>query len=218
MTAAVFVLGAGLVPAQEEQQPDREERVFEAEHFWRNECASCHGQQGEGVDELRSPALAGLPDYYVMDQIRKFRHGLRNPGDDRTIIYEMHREAVELDDDLFRRLAELIAALPVRRPELTVIGNPRDGKQPYQELCAGCHGEEAEGNSARNAPPLYGFQDWYLVEQIRRFKLGQRMPDAYQADSRDMHAMAIRFDRMQDMRDIATYINLQLEGQPDAEP
>jgi len=48
MTAAVFVLGAGLVPAQEEQQPDREERVFEAEHFWRNECASCHGQQGEG--------------------------------------------------------------------------------------------------------------------------------------------------------------------------
>lgn len=46
-------------------------------------CASCHGVTGSGFEAGRVPPLAGLEDWYVAAQIRKFRTGMRGamPGD-----------------------------------------------------------------------------------------------------------------------------------------
>jgi cytochrome c553 len=46
-------------------------------------CASCHGVAGNGFEEGRVPPLAGLDDWYVAAQIRKFKNGVRGttPGD-----------------------------------------------------------------------------------------------------------------------------------------
>jgi len=101
---------------------------IEIVHFWSNECATCHGQQGEGIEEARAPAIAGLPDYYVMEQVAKFRQGLRQAGKESGFVAEMHREAVELDDPLFKQLAVHIASLPVKRPKRTVAGDPEQGE------------------------------------------------------------------------------------------
>lgn len=52
-------------------------------------------------------------------------------------------------------------------------GDPAAGKQLYA-VCAACHGLQAEGNAALNAPKLSGQGDWYLRRQLRHFKNGAR--------------------------------------------
>lgn len=209
----------GVASAQEKRIDSRPEAEPETIHFWNNECATCHGQKGEGIEEAKAPALAGLPDYYVLEQIAEFRQGLRKGVDDTGsgFVAEMHREAVELEDDLFRKLAVHIASLPVQRPHRTVSGDPAAGRQPYRELCAECHGAAAQGDPVKRTPPLHGFQDWYLVEQIRRFRVGLRQPEPSHGESLRMHAMALRFPSLGEARDIALYINAFLPLQPDAE-
>jgi cytochrome c oxidase subunit 2 len=46
-------------------------------------CASCHGVTGRGFEGGQVPPLAGLDDWYVAAQIRKFKNGVRGtmPGD-----------------------------------------------------------------------------------------------------------------------------------------
>jgi cytochrome c oxidase subunit II len=45
---------------------------------------------------------------------------------------------------------------------------------PLYAVCAACHGAQAEGNPALNAPKLSGQQDWYLKRQLQHFKSGAR--------------------------------------------
>ena len=46
-------------------------------------CASCHGVTGSGFEAGSVPPLAGMDDWYVAAQIRKFKNGVRGtmPGD-----------------------------------------------------------------------------------------------------------------------------------------
>ena len=46
-------------------------------------CASCHGVTGSGFEDGKVPPLAGMDDWYVAAQIRKFKTGVRGvmPGD-----------------------------------------------------------------------------------------------------------------------------------------
>lgn len=201
-------------------QNAEDERAFRTLHFWKNECASCHGQDGQGYDEGRGPAIAGLPDYYFMQQIRKYREGIRGgtvPKDDDNI-YFMHREAVELGDELFKDLAAYVAALPPRRAAHSVVGDIERGGILYANLCAECHGSDAEGNAAKESPPLHGFQDWYIIEQVQRFRRGERKADPQNQDSVAMHSMAKRLWRPRDIRNIAAFITTRLDGEPDAQP
>ena len=46
--------------------------------------------------------------------------------------------------------------------------------QPLFAVCAACHGAQAEGNPAMNAPKLSGQADWYLRRQLHLFKSGAR--------------------------------------------
>ena len=40
-------------------------------------CATCHGQQAEGMKALGAPALAGQEAYYLRQQLNNFRLGKR---------------------------------------------------------------------------------------------------------------------------------------------
>jgi cytochrome c553 len=46
-------------------------------------CASCHGANGEGNEDVKAPRLAGVDDWYLATQLRKFKAGVRgtNPKD-----------------------------------------------------------------------------------------------------------------------------------------
>lgn len=53
------------------------------------------------------------------------------------------------------------------------IGDAAAGKALFA-VCAACHGSQAEGNPALNAPKLSGQGDWYLKRQLKYFKEGVR--------------------------------------------
>jgi cytochrome c oxidase subunit 2 len=40
-------------------------------------CSSCHGPAGEGVSDVKAPRLAGVDDWYLATQLRKFKSGVR---------------------------------------------------------------------------------------------------------------------------------------------
>ena len=40
-------------------------------------CSSCHGPAGEGEDVAKAPRLAGVDDWYLATQLRKFKSGVR---------------------------------------------------------------------------------------------------------------------------------------------
>ncbi len=47
-------------------------------------CASCHGHQAEGIWSINAPRQAGMSDWYLVDQLKNFRDGLRGAhADDR---------------------------------------------------------------------------------------------------------------------------------------
>jgi cytochrome c oxidase subunit 2 len=54
-----------------------------------------------------------------------------------------------------------------------VAGDAAAGQSLYA-VCAACHGLQAEGNPALNAPKLSGQGDWYLKRQLQYFKNGAR--------------------------------------------
>jgi len=46
-------------------------------------CSSCHGDTGSGNQDLGGPRLAGVDDWYLATELRKFKSGIRgaNPKD-----------------------------------------------------------------------------------------------------------------------------------------
>jgi len=192
-------------------KPEAEaEAAHQVLHFWSNECASCHGQKGEGFDEVQSPSLAGLPVEYIIRQMDRFRQGLRGvqgPDENSRL---MHREVIELDDDvLFMGLAKLIAAMPLPQPRPTIQGNIANGEPIYRTLCADCHGAEAQGVAEKHGPPLRGFQDWYLVRQFTKFQTQERLPEQADDKSVFMHEMGRNLTLPQ-VQDVVVYIRSKL--------
>lgn len=47
------------------------------ERTFRAICTPCHGVNGVGRPEIRTPALIGQADWYIVSQLRKFRRGIR---------------------------------------------------------------------------------------------------------------------------------------------
>ena len=50
---------------------------------WYAVCATCHGDNGEGMQEMNAPALAGREEWYLVRQMQNFKDGVRgsDPGD-----------------------------------------------------------------------------------------------------------------------------------------
>ena len=40
-------------------------------------CSKCHGKQGEGRWAVNAPRIAGMSDWYLVTQLRNFKHGVR---------------------------------------------------------------------------------------------------------------------------------------------
>ena len=70
-------------------------------------CAACHGAAGEGSEALRSPALAGLNDWYLATQLRSFRDGSRGSHVEDTWGVQMRAASRVLPDDA--AIADVVA-------------------------------------------------------------------------------------------------------------
>ena len=75
-------------------------------------CASCHGATGSGFEAGNVPPLAGMDDWYVAAQIRKFKNGVRGtlPGDAFGPV--MRAVAAPLSAENINHVAAYVHALP----------------------------------------------------------------------------------------------------------
>jgi cytochrome c553 len=68
------------------------------EVFWAT-CKTCHGEKGEGLQPMHTPALVGQHDWYLLTSIGKFKAGVRgsNPKNANAVL--MRGMAATLPDE-----------------------------------------------------------------------------------------------------------------------
>lgn len=171
-------------------------------------CAPCHGARGEGRFAYSAPALAGQPGWYVAQQLRNFKDGIRgtHPEDIQGLqmapITRLLADEVSMD-----RLAAHIAGLETFDTAATLDGNADAGASLFTGTCLPCHGENGEGNPLLKAPRLAGQADWYLFRQLTKFRKGIRGSHAGDPLGMQMAAMAMTLVDEQAMADLVAYIN-----------
>lgn len=48
-----------------------------SQRLYTTTCAACHGSAGRGIQAMNAPRLAGMSDWYLVTQLKNFRHRIR---------------------------------------------------------------------------------------------------------------------------------------------
>ena len=170
LTRSLLVSLVALTPFTLQAEPD-----MERGKALNRQCALCHGFHGQGILGGKYPRLAGLPEYYLVSMMDKYKKGvldyqamtvvggLRNLSDE-----DLQSLAAYLSDV---DLAE-VSPLDIPTPEGLDLEN---GEDLYQGDCKTCHGRKAEGMKRKESPPLAGQYSEYLLRQIAMFKKKERI-------------------------------------------
>lgn len=169
-------------------------------------CASCHGLEGEGNPALNAPKISGQETWYVKRQLEYFKHGIRGSSPEDTFGAQMAPMAATLTDaTAMENVAAYIESLPDKPAAHTIKGDAEYGKKLYI-TCSKCHGKQAEGRWALNAPRIAGMNDWYLLTQLKNFKDGKRGAHPGDVTGRQMESMVLSLNE-EKMHDVIAYIN-----------
>lgn len=164
-------------------------------------CAPCHGDAGVGNPDIAAPAIAGLPQWYVEEQLRGFQNEYRGDHAGDLPGLRMRPMAVSLtrDGDV-ESVSQYVASLDAVYPASTLHGNAGAGAASYV-VCVACHGEDGLGNPDLHAPPIVQLDDWYLLNQLRNFKSGARgaRPDDTWGQTMRVNSLALTDEAMQDV-------------------
>jgi cytochrome c553 len=171
-------------------------------------CVPCHAADGAGILELRTPSIAGLPEWYLKTELTKFATDVRGAHPDDNEGHRMRPMARTLyhPGDL-DAVAAYVGGLPRPRVKSVLAGNVAAGKKTFAAMCITCHGPAALGNQTMSAPPLAGQSDWYLVAQLVKFKTGMRGGSSLDATGMVMRAMSTTvLPDTNAMHDVVAYI------------
>ncbi len=61
-------------------------------------CGKCHGLQGQGNWAIRAPRIAGMSDWYMVTQLKNFRHGVRGAHPEDSTGYQMTSMVLSLTE------------------------------------------------------------------------------------------------------------------------
>lgn len=196
--SAAFAAGCNSAP---EAGPERGAYLYE------NYCAPCHGDAAAGQESIAAPAIAGLPEWYVVRQFDNFQSGVRGTHFDDIEGMRMRPMAKTLKGETDRALvAAYVAGLDAASPPATLQGgDPAKGKALYA-TCAACHGPDASGNEQLGSPSLLTTDDWYQLGQLKKFKTGVRGAHPDDVFGAQMAPMAATLADEQAMTDVVSYI------------
>jgi cytochrome c oxidase subunit 2 len=170
-------------------------------------CSACHGAQGEGNMAVNAPKLAGQESNYLERQLHNYKSGVRGTAEGDTLGMQMVGMAATLvDDKAVRDVVAYIGTLPDAPPEKTITGDIENGKKFYT-TCQFCHGPGGEGYWTMNAPRLSGMNDWYMADQLRKFRDGMRGSHREDMYGGQMAMMADLFHDEQALTDLVAYLN-----------
>lgn len=170
-------------------------------------CLTCHGTDGQGNQGIDAPRLAGMERWYLKRQLELFRDGLRGTHPQDIPGQEMQPMAAILSDESIEDILDWVATWEYKPAEITLTDGDASRGQTLYQTCAACHGQNAEGNQAMNAPALAGQNDWYLMNQLVNFKEGYRGDNSRDQYGSQMQMMAQTIPDQQAMKDIVSYIN-----------
>lgn len=68
-------------------------------------CAGCHGDSGEGMDEI--PRISGMPSKYIYYSMLEYKNRVRNNDEGAS----MMDEVIEMNDEQLKALAEYYSGL-----------------------------------------------------------------------------------------------------------
>ena len=170
-------------------------------------CTQCHGDAGGGSLLARAPAIAGLGEWYLQSQLRKFQSGDRGTHPDDVGGLRMHpmSRLLRSEEDL-QAVAAYVASLTPSRPEPVVEGGDSARGAVLYTLCATCHGPEGAGIQAFNAPALRTTNDWYLLAALAKYKVGVRGSNPRNGTAMLMRGMAMQLSDEQAMKDVVAHI------------
>ncbi|QEC48220.1 c-type cytochrome [Baekduia soli] len=183
--AVVLALGAAPAGAQPpvgivRPDPAQERTMSPAQlgaQLFAGNCASCHGDRGQGVlpgtqpngvgdVKAAGPSLRGVGALAVDFYLRTGYMPLGRPG------AQPERSRVLLRDNEIRALITYVGSLgkgpPVPRVDVQA-GNLGEGRELFTEHCAGCHQVVAQGGVVTGArvPPLEKATPQQVAEAIR---------------------------------------------------
>jgi cytochrome c553 len=169
-------------------------------------CTPCHGDTAAGNSAIEAPAIAGLPQWYIENQLRGFQAGYRGKHPDDLAALRMRPMAITLtrEGDI-ESVAQYVAALEPHYPESTLRGNAGAGAAQYEQVCVACHGPEGLGDEVLQAPPIVQLPDWYLVQELQNFRVGARGANPADTWGITMRANALAMTD-QAMADVIAYV------------
>jgi cytochrome c553 len=173
------------------------------------QCATCHGDKGQGNALLKSPALAGQSAEYIARQLTNFSSGVRGSHEQDSLGKPMVAISQSLDKNKdVAVLSNYIESLPVVGLSQETSGDLKNGSRYYQAKCGACHSGNAQGNSSFNAPKLAGQRVDYLRRQMQNFVNGIRGNHPDDKLGRQM-AMMAKTTSGKELEDILHYIAQQ---------
>lgn len=146
-------------------------------------CFSCHGDKGQGNDDMGAPRLAGQGATYIAKQLTDFAGDKRTPA---GLGAAMNGFAKELDENDRRDVAAYVSTLR-DKPELSDLKDKagvaykgqtivKFGVKDKIPACQSCHGYNGRG--AAPMFPMIGQQKYvYLVNQLHNWRDGSRAND-----------------------------------------
>lgn len=140
-------------------------------------CALCHGAYGQGTSGKLSPRIAGLSREYIIKAMKEYLDGHRNyPLMPKTSKLDVYTEK-DFDD-----VATYVSSLDLSSDahfniQSRIGGDPKAGKEIYNEDCKSCHARNGYGKPKKEAPPLAGQQPEYLYTTMLNFRGKVRVHD-----------------------------------------
>lgn len=177
-------------------------------------CVQCHGSAGQGDPVALAPAIAGLQEWYVKAQLQNFKAGRRGMHPEDVGGLRMYPMSLSLEsEEEIAGLAAYVASLPPANPQPLVAGGDAEKGAAAYVVCTACHGPDGAGNEALGAPKLTGSSDWYLVEQLGKFKSGIRGGAGASPNAITMRGMSMTLADDQAMKDVVAYIMTLRDGE-----
>ena len=165
-------LGVGCVQGPSEaQSPLAAPALGQVDTATIDACMVCHSTR----EMQRGPVLDGLPEWYLAEQLRNFKSGHRgkNPANRAEALMGTAMAKVETEAQL-AALARHFAGRKSQPYIRVVRGNIAIGRAHYATRCASCHGAKGEGKPEIKSPPVNVQEDWFLLDQLRKYANGQR--------------------------------------------
>jgi len=103
---ATVVLHFSQLPPAKHVKTIRGDNERGAQHF--TFCATCHGPNGRGREEIKAPPLIVQEDWYLFDQLNRIKAGLRGGQDTNSTVWVMHQAVQGLNTQDFRDVVSYI--------------------------------------------------------------------------------------------------------------